>query len=325
MSGKVNNKILLIVLVGLVGILAITKLITSEKSRRTLETELVQIDTSRISEMRIYPMAENGEEILFTRGGTGWNVRMNEVTGSADPGSVQNAFTELMNLETERLVARSEDKWSDYHVDDSLGTRVVIKEGRKVTLDLVIGRFDYQQPGGGYQGYGRNQFSGLTYVRKTDKDEVYAVQGFLAMHFNQNYNTWRNQWITNFSSAQLTKLVYDYPADSGFIAQKSDAGWMVAGLPADSVSMAQYLSSISRKRSSDFTDGFQPSSPPDYQLTMEGDNMNPLTIRAFVQPSGSIILNSSINPDSWFESSREELFSDLFKRPGDFLAVAPEE
>ena len=55
MSRKINNKILLVVLLVLVVVLAVTKLITSKKSVRTLDTELVQIDTSAISVMYLYP------------------------------------------------------------------------------------------------------------------------------------------------------------------------------------------------------------------------------------------------------------------------------
>jgi hypothetical protein len=320
MSGKFNNRILLIVLLGLIGVLVVTRLVTSKKSVRTLDTELVRIDTSAITSMFLYPKAENGKEMAFERTGSRWTVSMDDLSGSADPSAIRNSLTELLNLKTERLVARSRDKWSDYYVDDSLGTRVVIWEGRKKTLDLVIGRFDYQPPAGGYQGYGQNRFSGVTYVRRSDEDEVYAVQGFLAMNFNQNFNTWRNQSLLNFSVSQLSKIVYEYPADSGFIAQKSQSGWLVAGLPADSASMAKYLGGISRKRSSEFVDDFQPSSAPDYQVTFEGDNMTPIQIRAFRQGGDNFLLNSSINPDSWFKSSRDGVFTQIFKRPENFLA-----
>jgi len=320
MSKKINNKTLLIVLLVLTAILVITKLITYRKSERTLDTKLVQIDTAGITQMLLYPRSEDGKEIVFTKKGSDWEIMMGEVSGPADQISIRRSLSELMNLKTERLVARSGDRWSEFNVDDSLGTRLIIKEGKKKTLDLVIGRFEYQPPPGGYQGYGQNQISGNTYVRKSSDEEVYAVQGFLALNFNQNFNTWRDQSLINFNPSQLTKIIFDYPADSGFIAQKSETGWLVAGLPADSASMAEYIGSISRERSSAFEDEFQSSSPPDYQLTFEGENMIPIHIRAFIQPGGDIILNSSINPNSWFRSSMEDLFADIYKRAEDLLS-----
>jgi hypothetical protein len=247
---------------------------------------------------------------------------MNDVTAPADPTSVQRSLTELLNLETERLVARSEDKWEEFQVGDSLSTRVIVKEGKKKTMDLVIGRFDYQPPPQGYQGYPgqqQNQFMGLSYVRKHSEDEVYAVEGFLGLSFNQNFNSWRNQVITNLNTAQISKLVFEYPADSGFIAQKTETGWMVAGLAADSASMATYLNRMVRKRSSSFEDGFQASMSPDYQVTIDGDNMPPVIIRGYAQPGGDVILNSSLNPQSWFRSRQDDIFKDIFKGSGNFL------
>lgn len=313
MSGKINNNSLLYVFIALTGILVVTKLITSKKSVRTLNTELVQIDTSRITSIRLYPRAETGEEIIFERNGGNWTVSSKGVIAAVDQNSLKRSLSELVNLKTERLVARSKDKWEEFQVSDSLSTRIIIKEGKKETLDLIIGRFDYQPPAGGYQGYQQNQFTGLSYVRKNADEEVYAVQGFLGLSFNQNFNTWRDQTITSLTQSQITKLVFEYPADSGFIAQKSPTGWMVGGLSADSTQMAQYLSAISRKRSPDFEDGFQPSAPPEYKLTIEGDNMAPILLRAFRQPDGEICLNSSMNPNSWFRGSRDDIFGDIFK------------
>ncbi len=318
MSGNINNRVLLIVLLGLAAVLVITRLLTSKKSERTLETELIDIDTSRISEIYLYPRAESGGELVFTRKDNNWMVSNKEISSPADKNAIENSLIALLDLKIERLVSRSRDKWGDYQVDDSLGTRVVIKEGKKTTLDLVVGRFDYQQPQGGYQAYNRNQFSGVSYVRDHSDQEVYATEGFLSMNFNQNFNRWRDQTLISLSPSQVSKFTFDYPADSGFVAQRSGTGqWMVAGLPADSASMARYVNSVSRKRSMEFEDGFQPVSQPDYQLTIEGDNMMPLHLRGYLQPDGSVILNSSQNPESWFRSDREGLFSQIFKHPED--------
>jgi hypothetical protein len=313
MSGKFNNRILLIVLIGLSGIFILSRVITSKKAERTLDTDLVEIDTARITTLHIFPSAEQGAELIFSRNGYAWNVTMDDFSVPADRFAVGNAITGLLNLKADRLVARSEEKWSEFHVNDSLGTRVLIKEGKKTTLDMIIGRFNYQPPPGGYSGYGQNYGTGITYVRKADENEVYAVEGFLAMSFNQGFNSWRDQSISRLSAGQISKIIFDYPADSGFVAQKMEANWMIGGILADSASMAQYLSGLSRKSHTDFADGFSPVSGPDYQATFEGANMEPLLIRAFSQTEDELILHSSINPDSWFRVDRDGLFKDIFR------------
>jgi hypothetical protein len=313
MSGKFNNRTLLIVFLALAGILILTRVFTSKRAERTLVTDLVEIDTGRISNIYIYPQAEQGAELAFSRIGSTWKVTRDDLTAAADPYSVGNALDELLNLKADRLVARSEDKWPDFHVNDSLGTRVVIKEGKKTTLDMIIGRFNYQPPPGGYRGYGQQYGTGITYVRNTDDKAVYAVEGFLAMSFNQGFNSWRDQALCRLTRDQVTRVVFEYPSDTGFVAQKLDVNWTINGILADSTSMAQYLNGLSRKSHSNFADGFSPVSAPDYQVTFEGANMDPILIRAYSQPGNEVILHSSINPDSYFRATKDGLFGDIFK------------
>jgi hypothetical protein len=313
MSGKFNNRTLLIVFLGLAGILVLTRVFTAKKAERTLDADLVEIDTGRISNIYIYPQAEKGAELAFNRKGYAWTVSKDQLSAPADKSSIGHAMGELLNLKADRLVARSEDKWPEFHVNDSLGTRVLVKEGKKTTLDMIIGRFNYQPPPGGYSGYGQQYGTGITYVRKSDEDEVYAVEGFLAMSFNQEFNNWRDQTICRLNKDQITKMVFEYPADSGFVAEKLDQHWTINGIPADSTSMAQYLNGLSRKSHDEFADGFSPLSSPVYQVTIEGMNMAPLLIRVYAQVGDELILHSSINPESYFRIARDGLFKDIFK------------
>jgi hypothetical protein len=314
MSGKFNNRTLLIVFLGLAGILVLTRVFTAKKAERTLDADLVEIDTGRISSIYIYPQAEQGAELVFKRNGTDWTVSMDELSVPADKYSIGHTLDELQNLKADRLVARAKEKWNEFHVNDSLGTRVLIKEGKKTTLDMIIGRFNYQPPAGGYSGYGQQQYgTGITYVRKSDEDEVYAVEGFLAMSINQGFSNWRDQTICRLTRDQITKVVFEYPADSGFVAQKLDVNWTINGILADSTSMAQYLNGLSRKSHGDFADGFSPLSNPVYQVTLEGMNMDPILIRVYSQVGDELILHSSINPESYFRITRDGLFKDIFK------------
>ena len=319
MRGKFNNRNLLIVFIGLAGILILTRVFTSKRAERTLDSDLVKIDSARISTIYIYPQAEQGGELVFSRNGSEWNVSKDDLTAPADKFAVGNAITGLLNLKADRLVARSEDKWPEFQVDDSLGTRVVVMEGKKTTHDMIIGRFNYQPPPGGNPGYGQNYGTGITYVRNTAENEVYAVEGFLAMSFNQGFNSWRNQSICNLTSSQISKIIFSYPADSGFVAQKMDASWTIGGILSDSTSMAQYLNGLSRKSHSEFADGYSPVSGPDYQVTFEGTNMNPVLIRAYSQSGDVLILHSSINPESWFRVTRDGLFKEIFRSSIGFI------
>jgi len=313
MSRKINNRVLLIVFLALAAIFVITRFTSVGRPEQSLRSDLGEIDTASVTAMLIYPQAEQGGELRFEREGDGWTVTHEGNTANADSRNISSTLAELQALKAQQLVARSSERWSDYQVVDSLGTRVIVKEDNRTTMDLVVGRFQYQPPPqNSYNPYGQSRVSGKTYVRLHGEDEVYSVEGFLAMSLNQNFERWRDQSLTRLNRGQVSRIVYDYPADSGFVAEKSNGGWMVAGLMADSASMATYLSRVSRKSHSQFKDGFQPPAEPDFRVSFEGDNMQPQQVRAYLQSDSMVVLNSSINQDSWFSAEMGSLFNDLF-------------
>jgi hypothetical protein len=203
-----------------------------------------------------------------------------------------------------------------------MGTRVVIKEGSRVALDMVVGRFQYQPPPqNNYNMYGQNQVSGKTFVRLSGENEVYSVDGFFALSINQGFDRWRDNTLTNLNTNALSRIQFDYPADSGFIAQRTESGWMVAGLAADSAHMESYLNRIARTSFSEFADGFQPYGDPDFQLTLEAEQMGPVFIKAYSQADSSVILNSSVNPETWFRTGNVDRFREIFPGPGSLMAT----
>jgi len=320
MAGKFNNKTLIIVLIVLVGLFLVTRAFKQKKSAGTLKAELVQIDTSHVNSILLYPSAEQGEEITFARTGDEWTVQKGELIVPADDYGINNMLTELLNLAPERLVANSSEKWGDFGVTDSLGTRVIMKDGKKTLADVMIGRFDYQPSQNPYGGYGRNQGTGLTYVRLTGEPQVYVIEGFLAMSFNQAFNSWRNQLVVRLEKNNINRITFEYPADTGFIAENPDSVWRINGIPADSTSIENYLNSLARKSNSSFVDGYNPVTGPDYQITIEGNLVAPVVIKAYQRSADNFIIHSSMNPESYFSSNLTGLFSQLFKSRAEMLA-----
>ena len=313
MSGKFNNRVLLLIFIGLGALLIITRYTRVRKSERTLLTDLAVVDTSQVSRFSLFPLAEGGQEIQFSRDGNAWRVQLGEISAPAGSSGVRSVLAEIGSLKAQQLVARDPDRWVDYQVVDSLGTRVVIREGSKVSLDMIVGRFQYQPPPqGSYNMYGQNQVSGKTYIRISGEDEVYSVDGFFALSVNQQFNRWRDNSLSLVNRSLLTRMHFEYPSDTGFVAQRSADGWMVAGLMADSAHMENFLNRISRASFTDFEDGFQPLGEPDFKLTLEGDQMTPVMIRGFSRPDSSLILNSSMNPETWFRTGDPERIREIF-------------
>jgi hypothetical protein len=322
MASKFNNKILVIVLAVLVGLFFLLRIVYEKRSSGNLKSDLVDIDSSLVNTILLYPSAEKGAEIIFTRTGDKWTVSKGEITADADEHSVPNMLGELIALKPERMVTRNKDKWRDFGVTDSLGTRVIIKEGKKEVLDLIVGRFEYQPGPGGSRGYGNQYGTGLTYVRLKNETDVYVVKGFLAMSFNQVFNRWRNQIFLRTDKNEINLLTFDYPADSGFVAMKSDSIWLIEGEIPDSAAMASYLNSLAQKSNTQFIDNFKSALGPDYQLTINGMNMAPIILKAYRRNATEFILNSSLNPDSYFISPEKGLFGTVFKSKSYFFTTS---
>ena len=74
----------------------------------------------------------------------------------------------------------------------------------------------------------------------------------------------------------------------------------------------QYLNTLSYCSSTFFVDDYSPNINPDYVLTVEGNNMSPIVIQAFRKAENEFIINSSLNPRSFFKSEKSDLFSKIF-------------
>ena len=71
----------------------------------------------------------------------------------------------------EEFLLTKRDELGRFQVTDSLGVRVKVESKGKIVSDIVIGKFDYQQPTNPYDRQGTMR----TYVRLTDENEVYVI------------------------------------------------------------------------------------------------------------------------------------------------------
>jgi hypothetical protein len=201
-------------------------------------------------------------------------------------------------------------------VDDSLATRVKVMEGKKEALHLYVGKFSVHRPSGNdpYQAYGGGGVTGKSYVRLAGDKEVYAVEGFLPMTFNQGFDAWRDQRFLKLSRNDIQKITYTYPADSGFVLHNDTTGWAwkLDNGPVDSAAVAHYLSLLSHRRYSTFADGYTAPAEADYQMLIEGKNFRPVVIKAYRDDKHHLVMHSSQNPETYFADSDSTIFKMLF-------------
>ena len=289
-----NNKILTIVFGVLVIIGILIFLFQEGKNERTFRDVLVDVDTTSISEILIYPKSQNRQEVKLFKDKDEWRVTLPD-GGSAKVSDqrMSSLFAQLLAIKPKRLAARDESKWSELQVD-STGSRVKVFQDSKLTLDLVIGRFSFQQP--------RTM---NTFVRLYNDKDVYEVDGFLDMTFNQGVNIFRDGTVIKSDYNTWQRIQFAYPADSSFHIVKSGNTWLLNGNPADSLITANYLNGLANLSNNSFVDGDKinpATTTPTYSLNITTADLKFIEIKGY-QDTTSFIIHSSQNPESWFDGA----------------------
>lgn len=296
-----SNKSLIIVFVVLVIAAVIIYFPSSEKTERTFKTELVEVDTATISEIVISPKKLNGGSYKIFRENEGWNIDLvNGKTVSVPKEKADRLIDQILSIKPLRLASRSKSKWTEFEVD-SAATRVVVKEGSTTTLDVMIGKFLFQQPR-----------SVSTYVRLSDETDVYLVEGFLSMSFNQDASSYRNNVLVSGDSKSWDQLTFSYPADSSFQMTKIEDKWFCNNIQLDSANTEKYLSGLSRLSNSNFIDEVDVSSlTPQYQLTIGSQGNTFATVSGY-QIDTLLVVKSSLNSESHFDATQNNFIEKLF-------------
>lgn len=296
-----SNKNLIIIFILLVIAAVIIYFPSSDKNERTFKTELVEVDTSAISEIVFYPKTLNGGYYKVYRDDKSWKVTLeNGKIASVPKDKADRLIEQILSIKPLRLAGRSKAQWTEFEVD-SLATRVVVKEGNSTTLDIMVGKFLFQQPR-----------SVSTYVRLNDETDTYLVEGFLSMSFNQKADTYRDNTIIKGNSKSWDQLIFNYPADSSFQIVKGDEKWMSNNTLLDSAKTEKYLLELSRLNNSNFVDELDVNSiTPNYELIINSEGNSIATIRGY-QVDTLVVVNSSMNKESFFDATQNKFLEKLF-------------
>lgn len=313
MFRKMNYKVLAILLVLLLGVYIITRLIEARKGERSFREELVSLNPDEVTSVIYYPQPGDPSEIKLVKGPDGWKVSQGNSKYNADPGVVERTIDMLVELKPERIAATEKSGWKSYQVDDSTGIRVKLLHDSRVIADLVVGKFSYtpQQNASPYQ---QQQGKMTSYVRLWDEDEVYAVDGFLKMSFQNDVKSFRDRSLVRFNREDIVRIDYSSPGGESFSLSKQGDDYLAGGLLADSATTVKYLSTLARLSSSDFVDDASIDyNNPDYSMKIQAQNSTPVQIFAFEADSvNKYIITSSINEGTFWSGSKTGLFDKLF-------------
>ena len=280
---------------------------------KSFKAEIVEIDTAKVTRVLV---ESKGQNLELVRENNAWKVSIEDGRFvPAQKSTVRSALGSLLSIKPSRIAAKKEDKWKEYQVD-SAGTRVQVFEGGKTTLDLVIGRFGFNQQAMQQQqqmmmgGRGMQQF--YTYVRLNNENEVYVADNFMGMSISSEANSYRKKQLFSLTTDNISQIQFNYPADSGFVLSKADSIWNIFGNQPDSASVASYLSDIRYVNSSNFVDDVPSSAlvSPTVSMNISQANEADIMVKAFQHPEHKWIIHSSDNPSAYFAD--EELLKKLF-------------
>ncbi len=295
-----NNTILLIVLLVLVGGFVLTRLFRTPSLESNLDEHLLTLDTGKVNAIHISPAAEDGE-IKLVRSGKKWEVQHGETKANVDVSQVKNALKSISEIHPERLLTRKKEKWVDYHVD-STGTNVKVYTGEEDPTEFWIGKTS----GGGNS------------VRLEGGNDVYEVKEALDGTFNRRFVGWRDKTFLKVEPEKISRITFEYPADSSFVVERSDGKWSINNVPADSAKVATYLNRFRSRTLSEFAENFTPPESPEYVVTLNNDSATSLTLKGW-KTDDKWVVTSSVQDKVYFSSNDNSLMNQLFAGKNSFL------
>ena len=294
MFNKNSNKTLWIIFAIL--LVAVVLIFTTEstKKERSFKKDLVSIDTSAITSISIFPKSKPGTEVKLLKNDGVWKVFSENGNNYTVPNfKMKNLFGELIKIKPKRVAARSKSKWAEYEVDSS-ATRVVVNESGNEVLNLIIGKFAFQQPR-----------SMSTFVRLMNDKDVYEVDGFLEMTFNKDAKSLRNETLIKSDRNSWNKISFVSNHSESFELLKVDDLWMIDGVATDSAKTATALSSLARISSADYIDDVNTAllPPQDSKLVIELNDEAKIEVVGYKNDT-KFIIQSSQNSENYFDGNK---------------------
>lgn len=283
---KLSNIKLIGVLVALCLIYFVVDFTGSRKKSKSLRTELVTIDTAKVS--KILVEAPGDKKVQLAKVGGEWELSLsNGKTVVASNSAVDNALYALLSIKPSRMATKSEAKWKDYQVD-SAGTRVKIYEGGTNTLDLIIGRFGME----GQRAY-------HTFVRLFEDKEVYVAKDFMGFSVSSDPSAYRDQVLARIKKDSVAAITFNYPSDSSFRLERVGDVWQTNGQLADSTAVAKYLGGLNYVSGKEFMDEEKQLTVPVMSATIDMNDGQTILFDGY-QMDNAWVFHSSDNENGYF-------------------------
>ena len=302
MFNSFSNKKLIIDFALLLIIVVALFVFDSNPNESTFKKNIVDINKDDVTSISIFPKVNNHKEVKLFKQGNVWNVTLdNGKTALVPNEKIDGLLNVLSQIKPKRVVAKTSSKWKKYQVDTS-GTQVKVFEGGDLSLDIVVGRYIFKQP---------RALS--SFVRLSNEDNVYEVDGILSITFNHRPNYFRDFHLVFDNNSNWNKVTFTYPSDSSFILIKKNNKWKINGQNTDSTKTVNYLTSLQNLTNSNFVDNPDKASlnKAFYTITIKSKDKGTIVISSFGNDISSII-HSSMRPEVYFKAGAKAFLTRTF-------------
>lgn len=300
---KIDPWKLAVILLSLVVVFIAVRKFRSPQLEGNLPSTLAEIDTAEVTEIIITPAKDINQPVRLAKAG-GWKLMKGEQSLRLEQGAGPNTLRVLTNLKPERMVTKRKEKWNEFSVGDSTGTRVQVMAGSSVVADLIFGRSGFGQTA--TQSYGG---PGFTYIRVRDEEEVYAIGGFLDAQFNKAADDWRDKSFMRLKKDSITRISFRYLGDSSFVLDKVGGKWVGPGATLDSMEVKSFLGGMEYRNATMFA-ALAPAGPATVSISLEQSGNVVGTIEAW-PADGNWTVRSSHQPETFFlmdAAGRKDVF-----------------
>ena len=307
-----NNKVLLIIFAALLGIYLFSK-VGSGKKQRSFNPDIVQMDTAQVHRIIFHPRADEGKPVTLERSDKGtWMISKDQRRVKALTNPVRGMLGSLSLVKASRIVAKSQERWSEYELGEEKGNKVKVLDATgNVLADFIVGRFNFNQ----------QTRSGTSYIRLNDDADIYAIDGFLNMSFGQGFDSYRNSQVLQAEKENLTAISITTEGGAFNASKNANNQWATTdGVAIDSTAMDNYLNQFLNVSGRGFADEANVSQlgAPIRSLSISGNNMIGGGVKVecyqgqgLAQP---FVIRSSMN-EALFSSDSTGLYSSLFVLP----------
>ena len=305
-----KNKNLWIVFALLAGLYVFSQFFSGKNRNRSFDPEIFTIDTSAISKIEISSKSDNYEAFSLERSNGLWLAQKGSISTKAENSALQSFMTQLAGIKATRVAAKKKEKWSSFEVgEEEAKAHVKVYEGNKCTADFWLGGFRFNN---------QNQ-TAVSFIRKGDAEEVFAVDGFASMSMSQGFSGYRNKSLLEFNPADITNLSFTQNGQTQALSKTGNKWISSTGEPLDSTKVANYLKALSNFNASKFADDFSETQATNAQkasLKLAGNNLlSPIRIDCYQVPGRepAFVARSSQKSDTWFAGDSLSLYRGLFK------------